>query len=57
VRDVEQTEETVREMESIFSMATPEMATPEMNTGFGALPSEGATPNNPPNRPPNRLRN
>ena len=57
VRDVEQTEETVREMESIFSMATPEMATPEMNTAFGALPSESTAPNSPPNRPPNRLRN
>src|SRR5450756_1412539 len=33
VHDVEQTEEPVREMESIF-----EMATPDMNTGFGALP-------------------
>src|ERR1017187_8747843 len=32
VHDVETTEETVREMESIF-----EMATPEMNTGFSAL--------------------
>ena len=48
VRDVEQTEETVREMESIF-----EMATPDMNTPFGALPSESSSPN----RPQNRLRN
>jgi len=39
VHDVEQTEETVREMESIF-----ELATPEMNTGFGALPAESAAP-------------
>jgi len=45
---VEQTEETVREMESIF-----EMATPEMNTGFGALPSGSSSPN----RPQNRIRN
>jgi hypothetical protein len=42
---VEQTEETVREMESIF-----ELATPEMNTGFGALPSESATASPPRNR-------
>jgi len=48
VHDVEQTEETVREMESIF-----EMATPEMNTGFGALPSGSSSPN----RPQNRIRN
>src|ERR1039457_1269488 len=48
VHDVETTEETVREMESIF-----EMATPEMNTGFSALPSESASPN----RPSNRIRN
>jgi hypothetical protein len=48
VHDVEQTEETVREVESIF-----EMATPEMNTGFSALPSESATPN----APRNRIRN
>jgi hypothetical protein len=48
VRDVEQTEETVREVEAIF-----EMSTPEMNTGFGALPSESS----PANRPQNRLRN
>ncbi len=48
VHDVEQTEETVREVEAIF-----EMATPEMNTGFGALPSESAAPN----RPQNRIRN
>ncbi len=48
VRDVEQTEETVREVESIF-----EMATPEMNTAFGALPSEGSSAN----RPQNRMRN
>jgi hypothetical protein len=48
VRDVEQTEETVREVEAIF-----EMATPEMKTAFGALPPESASPN----RPPNRLRN
>jgi archaellum component FlaC len=38
VHDVEQTEETVREMESIF-----ELATPDMNTGFSALPSESAS--------------
>jgi archaellum component FlaC len=48
VRDVEQTEETVREMESIF-----EMATPEMNTAFGALPSESASSS----ASRNRLRN
>jgi hypothetical protein len=48
VHDVETTEETVREMESIF-----EMATPEMNTGFSALPSEGSSSN----RPQNRIRN
>ena len=48
VHDMEQTEETVREMESIF-----ELATPEMNTPFGAIPSDSASPN----RPPNRLRN
>jgi hypothetical protein len=48
VHDVETTEETVREMESIF-----EMATPEMNTGFSALPSASASPN----RPSNRMRN
>ena len=48
VRDVEQTEETVHEVEAIF-----EMATPEMNTGFNALPSESASPN----RPQNRIRN
>jgi hypothetical protein len=48
VHDVETTEETVREMESIF-----EMATPEMNTGFSALPSESAASN----RPQNRMRN
>ena len=48
VHDVETTEETVREMESIF-----EMATPEMNTGFSALPSESSSSN----RPQNRIRN
>jgi hypothetical protein len=48
VRDVEQTEETVHEVEAIF-----EMATPEMNTAFGALPSEGSSAN----RPQNRIRN
>ena len=48
VHDVETTEETVREMESIF-----EMATPDMNTGFSALPSESTSPN----RPSNRIRN
>jgi hypothetical protein len=48
VHDVEQTEETVHEVEAIF-----EMATPEMNTGFCAPPSESAAPN----RPQNRLRN
>jgi hypothetical protein len=48
VRDVEQTEETVHEVEAIF-----EMATPEMNTAFGALPSEGSSAN----RPQNRMRN
>jgi hypothetical protein len=48
VHDVETTEETVREVESIF-----EMATPEMNTGFSALPSEGSSSN----RPQNRIRN
>ena len=48
VRDVEQTEETVREMESIFEMATPDMTTP-----FGALPSESASST----VPRNRLRN
>ena len=48
VRDVEQTEETVREMESIF-----EMATPDMNTPFGAVPSDSG----PSSAPRNRLRN
>ena len=48
VHDVEQTEETVREMESIF-----ELATPEMTTGFSALPSESAAPT----APRNRIRN
>jgi hypothetical protein len=48
VRDVEQTEETVREVEAIF-----EMATPEMNTAFGALPSDSASSP----RPRNRVRN
>jgi len=48
VHDVETTEETVREMESIF-----EMATPEMNTGFSAVPSESSSSN----RPQNRMRN
>src|ERR1017187_1257857 len=48
VRDVEQTEESVREMESIFEMATPDMTTP-----FGALPSESASST----VPRNRLRN
>jgi archaellum component FlaC len=48
VHDVETTEETVREVESIF-----EMATPDMNTGFSALPSESSSSN----RPSNRIRN
>jgi hypothetical protein len=48
VHDVEQTEETVREVEAIF-----EMATPEMNTGFSALPSESASSP----APRNRIRN
>src|SRR5665647_1623675 len=48
VHDVEQTEETVREVEAIF-----EMATPDMNTGFSALPSEGSSSS----RPQNRIRN
>jgi hypothetical protein len=52
VRDVEQTEETVREMESIF-----EMATPDMNTGFGAMPGAMPSESASPNRPQNRLRN
>jgi O-acetyl-ADP-ribose deacetylase (regulator of RNase III) len=38
----------VREMESIF-----ELATPEMTTGFSALPSESAAPT----APRNRIRN
>lgn len=47
VRDVEQTEENVREVEAIF-----EMATPEMNTLFGAPPESSGG-----GRPGNRLRN
>jgi len=48
VHDVEQTEETVREVEAIF-----EMATPDMNPGLGSLSGESAAPA----RPQNRLRN
>jgi hypothetical protein len=48
VRDVEQTEENVREVQAIF-----EMATPEMNTGFN-VPVEGSSSSG---SPRNRLRN
>jgi hypothetical protein len=48
VRDVEQTEENVREVQAIF-----EMATPEMNTGFN-VPAEDSSSSG---RPQNRLRN
>lgn len=50
VRDVEQTEETVRQVEAIF-----ELATPEMSGTLGPLPSGTETPSSAP--PRNRIRN
>jgi DNA repair ATPase RecN len=51
VHDVEQTEETVREVEAIFEMATPD---PTPIAGFSALTSDSAAPSA---APRTRLRN